>query len=287
MDIPNTKDIEQNIKQDLNNAKEQLSKNSRTKANNSQKNAAQNMKKMSSKLKEAMASGEQEQLQEDIKMLRQVLDNLLAFSNSQEDVMKLFKSTKVGSSTYNKNLKTQQNLKIQFKHVDDSLFAMSLRNPKIAEEVTKEIGNVQYNVDNAIDKLGNGIVAKGISHQQFSIASANKLADFLSESLHNMQMDLSGMSSGNPKPGQGQGMQLPDIISRQKGLGEKMKQQMKGEGKSSGGSKPGSKNDSKGNQGDGGNDGEGDAKAIMEIYKEQKYLRDALQNELNKSGHER
>ena len=284
MDIPNTKELEQNIKQDLEIAKEQLNKNSTSKAQNSQKNAAQNMKKMSTQLKDAMATGEQEQLQEDIKMLRQVLDNLLSFSNSQEDLMKSFTSTKVGSSSYNKNLKIQQNLKLQFKHIDDSLFAMSLRNPKIAEEVTKELGNVQYNVDNAIDKLGNGIVSRGVSHQQFSVASANKLADFLSEALHNMQMDLSGKSGGNPKPGQGKGMQLPDIISKQKGIGEKMRQQMKGEGKSSGDGSSGQKSSKNESQDDDGTNGEGDAKAIMEIYKEQQQLRDALQNELNRVG---
>ena len=39
-----------------------------------------------------------------------------------------------------------------------------------------------------------------------------------------------------------------------------------------------------GSEGENGEDGEGDAKAIMEIYKEQKQLREALQNELNKQG---
>jgi hypothetical protein len=73
-------------------------------------------------------------------------------------------------------------------------------------------------------------------------------------------------------------------MSKQKGLGEKMQKQMKGEGKSNGGSKPGSKSESKSTQGDEGSGGEGDAKSIMEIYKEQKQLRDALQNELNKNG---
>ena len=37
-------------------------------------------------------------------------------------------------------------------------------------------------------------------------------------------------------------------------------------------------------EGENGEDGEGDAKAIMEIYKEQQQLREALQNELNKNG---
>ncbi|MGL5113079.1 MAG: hypothetical protein ACRC6O_10625, partial [Flavobacterium sp.] len=127
--------------------------------------------------------------------------------------------------------------------------------------------------------------AKGVACQQYAVAASNKLADFLSELLHTMQMNLSGMKSGNPKPGQGKGMQLPDIISKQKGLGEKMQQQMKGQGKPGEGEpKFGGTSHSKGKQGEEGSVGEGDAKAIMEIYKEQKQLRDALQNELNKNG---
>jgi hypothetical protein len=34
------------------------------------------------------------------------------------------------------------------------------------------------------------------------------------------------MGAGEPKPGSGQGMQLPDIIKKQEGLGEKMKEGM-------------------------------------------------------------
>ena len=107
---------------------------------------------------------------------------------------------------------------------------------------------------------------------------------------------------GKPKPGQGQGdMQLPDINKKQEGLGEKMKDGMKkgdkpgdkpGEGKKPGegmgekpgGQKPGQSGKGGGQGGENGEDGEGDARAIMEIYKEQKQLREALQKELNKQG---
>jgi len=284
LELPNTQPLENSISNDMKSAKEQLNKKQMQSAKSNQKKAANELKSLSSQLKESMAENEQEQLEEDVKMLRQVLDNLLSFSFSQEEVMKQFKISKVGSFGYNVNLKKQQNLKTQFKHVDDSLFTLSLRNAKIQEEITKEVGNVQYNLDSAIDKLGNGVISKGVSHQQFSIASSNKLADFLSELLSNMQMNLSGMKSGNPKPGQGKGMQLPDIISKQKGLGDKMKKQMNRENKpGEGDPKSGSKGqkDANGNEGQ---DGEGDAKAIMQIYKEQKELRDALQNELSKQG---
>ena len=222
-------------------------------------------------------------------MLRQILDNLLAFSFSQEDLMGKFKTIKVGSPAFNKNLKLQQDLKLQFKHIDDSLFAMSLRNPKIGEDITKEIGNTQYNLDKSTDTFVEAQLSKGISHQQYVISSANKMANLLAEILNNMQMSLSGAGEGKPKPGKGEGMQLPDIIKKQEGLGEKMKKEMQkgkkpGEGKEGDDGKKQGSNGSKGENGEDGQDGEGDAKAIMEIYKEQQQLRESLQNELNKQG---
>jgi hypothetical protein len=302
LDIPSDASKEKDVDADLQKASEELAKKNTSSAKPKQKSAAQKMKSMAQQMQSSMEGGDQEQLEEDVAMLRQVLDNLLAYSLSQEDVMKQFKSMKLGSSAYTKNIKVQQNLKQQFKHVDDSLFALSLRNPKVAEDVTKEIGNVQYNVDKAIESLTDVQVPKGVSHQQYAVSSANKLADFLSDLLNNMQMSMAKPGSGKPKPGDGQGMQLPDIIQKQKGLGDKMKAGIKegnkpgegkdgksGEGKQQGKEGQGkdgegNKNGGKGNETKEGNDGEGDAEAIMEIYKEQVKLREALQKELAKQG---
>lgn len=276
LDIPKDDKTEKSIDEDLKKASEELQKNNTSKAKPNQKSAAKKMKSMVKKMDQGMDGAEMEQMEEDVKMLRQILDNLLAFSLSQESVMKSFKSLNSSSPAFNKNIKLQQDLRIQFKHVDDSLFAMSLRNPKFTEEITKEVGNVQYNIDKAIDKLSDSEISKGVSHQQYAVASANKLGDFLSELLNSMQMSLSSMGQGKPKPGQGEGMQLPDIISKQQSLGDKIQKGIKpGEGKE------GKENSGKDEDGDG---GEGDAKAIMEIYKQQKELREALDSELKKQG---
>lgn len=283
MDIPADAEKEKSIDEDLKKASEELKNEKIDKAKPKQKSAAKKMKEMSTKMSQSMEGNEKEELEEDVKMLRQILDNLLEFSLSQEDLMVQFKNFKIGSPTFNKKLKIQQDLKLQFNHIDDSLFSMSLRNPKIAEEVTKEVGNVHYNVDKSLESLADAQIPKGLSHQQYTISSANKLADFLSEILNNMQMSLSGMGSGKPKLGQGQGMQLPDIIKNQEGLGEKMKDGLKKEQKPGEGKDGKKGKDSKIGIGDG-EDGEGDAKAIMEIYKEQQQLREALRNELNKQG---
>jgi hypothetical protein len=324
VELPDTAPKEKSIDEDLKKASDELKKESKAGAKPKQKSASKKMKQMSQDMQSSMEAGEQEQMDEDVAMLRQILDNLLAYSFSQEEVMKQFKGLKRGSPSFNKNLKIQQDLKQQFRHVDDSLFALSLRNPKIAEEVTTEVGNVEYNVDKSLETLADANVSKGVSHQQFATSAANKLADMLAATLNNMQMSMSmsGSGKGKPKPGQGSGMQLPDIIKKQEGLGEKAKKGMKpgqkpGEGKDGkDGEKEGGKDgkgkegkdgkdgkdgngkegkDGKNGQGSGGNsqgnkdgekgqDGEGDAKAIMEIYKEQQQLREALQNELNKQG---
>lgn len=296
IDLPKDEQTEKSINEDLKKASDELKKDQKGKAKPKQKSAAQKMKQMSGAMMESMAGGEMEQLEEDVKMLRQILDNLLAYSFSQEDLMKNFKGLKKGSLSFNKNLKIQQDLKQQFKHVDDSLFAMSLRNPKIGENITTEIGNVHYNVDKALETLSDAQIQKGVSHQQYAVSSSNKLADFLSEILTNMQMQMqmSGSGAGKPKQGQGQGMQLPDIIQKQQGLGEKMKDGMKkgekpGEGNEGKDGKPGKegkgKNAKSGNkEGEGGEDGEGNAGEILEIYKEQQRLREALQKALEKEG---
>lgn len=332
MELPNTENQEKSIEDDLKKASEQLQKNDKSKAKPKQKSAAQKMKEMGNNMMEMMGGGEMEQMEEDVKMLRQILDNLLAFSFSEEDLMQDFKALRRNAPSYNKNLKLQQDLKLQFRHVDDSLFAMSLRNPKITENVTTEIGNVHYNIDKALESFVEAQTGKGTGHQQYAISSANKLADFLSQIMNNMQMQMQmqGSGQGKPKPGQGQGsgMQLPDIIQKQQGLGEKMKGMGKegekpgdqpgqgkgekpGEGQSpgqqgnksgkgkdgqngkggkggksgqNGGGGSGGSGSSDGNPEGEGNDGEGNAKAIMEIYKEQRQLRDALEKELKKQG---
>ena len=303
MDIPKDEEKEKSVEEDLKKASEELGKENKEKAKPKQKSASKKMKEMSGKMAQSMAGGQMEQLEEDIAMLRQILDNLLAFSFSQENLMNQFKALKRGSPSFNKNLKIQQDLRLQFQHVDDSLFAMSLRQPKMGESITKEVGNVHYNIDKSLENLVEAQIGKGTSHQQYTVSAANKLADFLSDLLNGMQMSMSGSGQGKSGKGQGEGMQLPDIIKKQGELGEKMKEGMKkgkkpGEKEGDGndgkqGQKPGEKEGKSGKpgqkgqngqEGEGGEDGEGNAGEIMQIYKEQKQLREALQKELNEKG---
>ncbi|KAF2519020.1 hypothetical protein E0W68_07110 [Flavobacterium salilacus subsp. salilacus] len=289
MDIPTDKNEEQDIEKDMEKAQDELQKQNKDAAKPKQKSAGKKMKQMGGQMMQMMMSGEMEMMQEDVKMLRQILDNLLAYSFSQEDVMGQFKNTDSRSASFSKYLITQQDLKQQFRHVDDSIFAFSLRNPKVTEVVTAEVGNVHYYVDKALADLADNQVPRGVSNQQYAVTSANKLADMLSDMLNSMQMQMQmqGQGMGKPSPGQGEGMQLPDIIQKQEGLSEKMKKGMK-KGEQEGEGKPGEKgkpnSSGEGGEGEGEGQTEGNAGKLLEIYKEQQQLREALQKALEKEG---
>lgn len=296
LSLPDDVKKEQNITEDIDKALKDLQNKQNAKASAKQKSASKKMMEMSQKMQMDMESASQDQLEEDIKMLRQILDNLLHFSFTQEELITKFKTTNKTSSSFTKNLIKQQDLKNQFKHIDDSLFAMSLRNPKISEQVSDEISKVYYNLSKSTDLFSDNQLSRGVAAQQYVLTSTNNLADFLSEILSSMQLSMSGSGEGKPKPGKGKGseMQLPDIIKKQEGLSKKMKN-AKSNGNSSSPNagekpKPGDSKEKQGSTGKGskegstGNDGEGSAQDVLDVLKEQQQLRDALEQELSKSG---
>ncbi|MBR9855210.1 MAG: hypothetical protein GYB37_11640, partial [Algicola sp.] len=97
------------------------------KASKKQKSAAQKMKEMSQSMKSGAMGGGGETDAEDAEMLRQILDNLVTFSFKQENLFDNIQNADVDISQFSRTVKSQQNLRRLFEHVDDSLFALSLR----------------------------------------------------------------------------------------------------------------------------------------------------------------
>ncbi len=299
--IEDQKSEEESVKKDQQKASEELEKGDKNAAQKKQKSAADKMKQMGEQMQSMMQSGGEEQEQEDIEMLRQILDNLVEFSKSQETLMKNFKSIEPNHPTYANRLKRQSVLRENFRHVDDSLYALALRNPKISEDVTEKLTDIEFNIDKSLERLSENMISQGTSSQRYTITGANDLAYMLSQALNNMNISMSASSSSG-KPNQSRGFQLPDIIKQQESLGEQMKEGLKkskdGKPKDGEGNKEGEKsNESKeGKQGgkkEGGEkngDGEGDDfneelnGQLFEIYKKQQELRNALENKLIENG---
>ena len=300
MDVPQDQKGEEDIKKEQNEASENLKKKeqsqdeeeqnqSLSKAKKNQKKAAQKMMQMSQKMEQSMMQGGGEQISEDIDMLRQILDNLVLFSFDQEALMNQFKSIQINHNEYAKHLINQKELREHFEHVDDSLFALSLRQPMISEQVNKEITEVFFNIDKSLEQLAENRLYQGVAAQQYTVTSANALASFLSDILDNMESQL------NLRPGQGQGdMQLPDIIMSQEQLNKEMEEGLKeGEkGKKGKEKKEGEEGEGEeqGKRQQGNQEGEGEGNSedskgeLFRIYQQQQQLRQALEDKLGKEG---
>ncbi len=282
MDIPEDAKTEEEIKQEQEKATENLEQQNKQDAKQNQKKAGQKMKQMGQQMQMQMQASSGDSMEEDAEMLRQILDNLVVFSFEQEAVMEDFKVTDYGNPVFGKKLNVQNDLKLNFQHIDDSIFSLSLRNPMISETINSTLTEVQYNLDKSLERLAENEMRQGLSNQQYTVTGANELAILLSDALNSMQNQMQGMGQGQGSgkgqgqgQGQGQGFQLPDIIKKQESLGEKMKEgmgQKKGEGESGkegegnkgesgkGENGEGQSGDSNGSQGENSRPGEGQGK---------------------------
>ena len=236
MQIPGDQKAEDEISDALKNAFEELSKKEQSsesqkeshdaKAKKNQKKAATKMQQMAGNMSQSMKGGKSIEMEEDADRIRHILDNLLDFGFSEEELMNNTKYLDVKSPNFARNLRDQNFLYQNFKHVDDSLFVMSLRIPELGEKINESLIDVTYNLNKTLQLLADNKVSRGVSAQQYVITGTNELSDLLSGTLSNMQQQMKGQGQGQ---GEGQGMQLPDMIKSQEELSKMSKQ---GEGKS-------------------------------------------------------
>ncbi|AXG68919.1 chromosome segregation protein SMC [Kordia sp. SMS9] len=315
LDLERSKDDEEDIKEEQEGASEDLEKSEESEseqqkgdkqksAKSKQKKAAQKMQRMSKSMQTSMQMSGQQSIQEDAEMLRQILDNLLLFSFDEETLMKGFELIDNSNAGYASKLKRQKELRKMFEHVDDSLFALSLRQPTISEKINGEITEIYYNIDKSLEQLAENNVYRGVASQQYALTSTNKLADFLSGALDNMNQSMGkgqgqgnqGMGQSGQNQGQGKGFQLPDIIQSQEDINKQMKDGMKqeGQGKDGKDGKEGGKE--KGDKGKGNKDGEDGENGqngggsgsgsedqsgkLYDIFKQQQQLRNQLEQQL-------
>jgi len=314
MNLDENKESQEEISKEQEKASDKLEKQKQQKAKENQKKAAEKMKEMSAAMQMQMQSSSGEQMEEDEKTLRQILDNLISYSFDQENLLTDFKKLNRSNYEFPEKLKKQHILKEHFSHVDDSLFALSLRVPKLSEMINNEISDVHFNINKALDRFADQKIYLGVANQQYALTAANNLANLLSDVLKSMQdqlnqMKMPGMGSCDKPGGSGQSFQLSDIIKKQEGLMKKMGEGQKpGEGNKPGeqgeGTAPGEngkegksgasgKNGESGKSGENGkgaglgkgdNPDENNSGELYEIYKQQQELKNALQDLINRSG---
>lgn len=173
-------------------------------ASKAQKSAAGKMQKMAEEMEEAMGKDEEEQEAEDIKMIRQLLENLVTVSFDQEELLGQISKTAPTTPKFVDLTKQQFKLKDDFKVIEDSLSELSKRQDKIESFVNEKVTEIKYNMTNSIDMLEERLVSQALDRQRRTMTNLNDLALMLSESMKNMQKKKAGGMPGSQmcdKPG--------------------------------------------------------------------------------------
>jgi hypothetical protein len=298
MELPDVEDEKDVVDKELKKSEENLKDNKKLEAKKNQKESSKKMKEMSAKMQKSMMEMEGESMEENMEDLRKILENLVIFSYQQEQLMKKFSESSTTHPDFGKDLKRQNEIKKYFEHVDDSLYVLAMRVPKISTKIQDDLAAVHYNLEQSLDNFSENLFPQGISNQRYVMTSTNNLADYLSNILSSMKNNMS-MKMGKGKKG-GEGFSLPDLIKKQEGLSEKMKEGMK-KGEKKGDGKEGAKPDENGKPGVKGEkggkgensksgksgqkqgDGEGGSNddldgELYEIYKQQSQLRQELKD---------
>ncbi len=293
--MENTEEKQEDIKKDMEGSSDDLKSggnSSKKSASKKQKSAAEKMEKMADEMAKAKDKEDQEKEGEDIDKLRQILTNLIRLSFGQEALMGELGKTKYNDPQIAKVGKTQRKLMDDSKMIEDSLLALSKRQPKISEYVNKEISSINMNMEKAVDEIqesetvsmdGKNHKSEGMSRQQFAMTSINNLALILNEALSQMQAEAKkpngppGNGSCKKPGGKGSKPSAGSLRKMQEQLNEQIKKMKEGMAKN--GNKPSKK------PGSGGTGGM--SQELAKMAAQQAAIRQGIQqmaDQINKEG---
>lgn len=285
MNLGDQEDLKKEISENLQESKESLDKNKNKKANESQKKSADGLESLANQLEKMQQESNKQQQEEDINTLRQILENLMALSFRQEDVMNRFYKVKDQDPFYKKLGRRQRTIVDDTKIVRDSLESIAKRQPKIASFIDQELTLIELNFKSGLDNIDEHRRQPLNQNLQYVMTSYNNLALMLNESLQQMQNEMNSQNKGSgacSNPG-GKGKK-PSSGGDPQDMKEMLKKQMEQmkKGQNPGGQQPGNKP----GEGQQGMFGLGN-KQFAKMAAEQTAIRQRLEqirNEMNQDG---
>lgn len=208
MDLDTQKEESEEIKEDMEGAQEKMESQEMDKASEKQKDAGQKMQQMAQSMQASMQSMQQEGMEEDIAAIRQLLENIVDLSFSQESVMQNLNSTTVNTPRYVELVQEQFQINNDFELVRDSLNALAKRNFQIEMFITEKVTEIKGNLGKTVGELEERRTPQAANVQQRAMTGLNDLALMLSESMSNMQQQMAGGMPGDQQcenPGSGKG----------------------------------------------------------------------------------
>ena len=216
--------LQKKISKDLNTLSDMDGKGKRRQQSEVSERIARSLKQMADNLNKSMLSSQMEIDWVQIRRLQYLAANILTFSFQQEKLMMDMTGVPALDPSLTSYLDKQKNL-VQFEaQLRDTLYLLSKQAPQINAQIGKESLDWKFYTDKALSNLEESQYPKGRVNQQFSMASANNLALYLSEALQQVMDMMKNAQPGDGscnKPG-GKGSSMPGL----KAIQDKLKKQM-------------------------------------------------------------
>jgi len=218
IDAPTKEDINQ-VDQDQKNSKNQLQQKQPKKAAESQKKAIEKMNQMKNSLEDSQSSMEMEINMQNLESLRQVTHGLIKLSYDEEQTMKEFSGIQQSDPKFLSLSQNQIKIKDDAKVLEDSLLAISKRDPFMGNFVIREIGDLNEHFEKASENIKERKKQNASTEMQLSMTSINNLALMLDDHYNSM-MEM--MAKAKPGKGNKKDGKKPSLSQLQKKINEKM-----------------------------------------------------------------
>jgi hypothetical protein len=292
-DLEFDKEMEDALDKELEEAKESLEDGKKAKSKKSQESASEMMEQMASDIAAMKSESQKQEQSEDMEALRYLLENVVALSHVEEQLMVSYGKTSSSDPYYLELNRKQLEIDVATDIVRDSLLALAKRVHQLSTFINDELAELNYNLEKSNGFAEERDTRKLLQHQQYAMTDYNDLALMLSEVLDQMQQAAKSSMPGSgqcDKPG-GSGKGGSGSMTM-----EQMKKAMEDQiGKMKGGKEPGGK-DGKGEKGENGEQPGGmgtsgipglSTKEQVKMAAQQGQIREALKKlkqELNKDG---
>ncbi len=248
--------MEKEVKENQKNASEQLQQKKNNNASKSQKNAAKKMEQMSKEMQEMMQMNQMQEMEQDLKAMRQLLENLVTVSFEQEQLITDINRTVPNTPLYIKLVQQQHKLKEDFRHIEDSLAVLAKRVFQLQSFITEKVLAVKQAMKKSLEMLEERQKRTATVQQQYAMTYINDIALMLSEAMSQMQQQMAaqmpgqqmcekpggqdgeGGSPGKGKGGKGDGPTMDGLRRLQEQLNQQLDQMQQ---MMQNGQKPGSK----------------------------------------------
>lgn len=226
--LPPEQDTEE-IQQEQSESQEMLNQNSPSDAKEPQQNALEKMQQMQQQMEGMQSSMMMEMQMQNLESLRQIIHGLVKLSFDQESLMGEFNSLQQNDPRFNTLAQLQLKLKDDAKVLEDSLLALGKKDPMMGSFITREVNELNNNLNRVIDANKERRRPQASSAMQLSMTSINNLALMLDDHF-DMMMQMMANARPSMKKSKQKG-QKPSLSQMQERLNQRI-EELKDSGKS-------------------------------------------------------